>query len=264
MIKQIQKIKDETNRLKQKEKKLREEQSAKNARIRNRELQVKNVTADNSERFSVYRALSIYQVERWWYVLAVLMLPVFFLSFVFFDSSSTVAVVIQYVGFGFIAIVIARITFYWLHLFITFPRFKKWRSRLSFQLEGWQDLVDGPHFSSCNYWRLETTITLQYRPNVNFDEQLMDDLLFIFADRANKEFYRPDKEGVRDSRKLWKVGDNSATGSSNNQVVRCIYQFLKNDLTAIAKKYQHIDKVKIQADLVEREITPYLTPNEVI
>ena len=264
MIKQIQKIKNEASRLKQKEKKLRKKQSAKNARIRNREHRDKNVTADNSERFSVYRALSVYKMERWWYPLGVLILPVFFLSFVFFDSPSTAAVVVQFVGFGFIAIVIARVSFYWLYLFITFPRFKKWRSRLSFQLEGWQDLVDGPHFSSCNYWRLETTITLQYRPDIDFDEPLMHDLLLIFANRANKEFYRPEEEGRRDSRKLWKVGDNSATGSSNNQVVKCIYQFLKNDLTAIANRYQHLNKVRIQADLVEQEIAPYVTPPEVI
>jgi hypothetical protein len=201
-------------------------------------------TRPDSERLAVYKAMNLKRVGGLWFL--GFTLSVFFLiSSLFGDFFSAYD---RPFAIGLIAV----FTLYYLYtrfwIYVTFPQFKRWRSRLPFVLNGWEQLVDHPSFKYGLSWR-----HCRIRFELNRDDQETDRAIsaavYLWGKFISDKYYY-DATINSPQRRPWTYDALSKTisGSANNDVVAGLYSFIRKPLAQIAVKCGTITKVIIDAE----------------
>lgn len=124
----------------------------------------------------------------------------------------------------------------------SYIRFRSWRSRLSFALDGWQTLVDAENFGHDESWR-SCSLKIIVKKHSPQATQAIESALLIFTKRAHHHYYG-NKESSED-RKQWEVNGLEASGSSNRYVAREIKKLCEKELSIINKNLNCIKAVSI-------------------
>ena len=136
---------------------------------------------------------------------------------------------------GFIALAAGALSFF---------RFSSWRSRLPFDLTGWQKLVDFSEFGNEELWRhckIELLLS-EESPDASAAYQAA---LMVFSEKANQCYFRANGA---DQQKEWKADGLTASGSANRHVARKIKQLCEGNLTRLKRKDGFMKEVRITTD----------------
>lgn len=152
--------------------------------------------------------------------------------------------------FGFLAL---RLVYTEIFALLTFGSFRKWRQRLPYRLEGWQELVDMPHFGKAHWWRRECIIRVDFGKTDTEATQAFRELSNALCRNCNKMYYTA---FASDFRSKWSLNEFELKGSVNGPVARKIYNFLKRDMVLLAKRYGQPGKITIITRGGVDEVTP--------
>lgn len=151
------------------------------------------------------------------------------------------------------SILALRLIYTELYALLTFSSFRKWRKNLPYRLEGWQELVDMPHFGKAHWWRRECTIRVTIGSQNENVVQGFHDLAASFCRNCNKVYYTAFSS---DPRITWSLDEHILKGSVNGVVARKIYDFLRKDMTLMAERYGQPVKITITVRGNVEEVTP--------
>lgn len=153
-----------------------------------------------------------------------------------------------YGGIGFFIVFMLRWLIDLIIKLSTFSTYKTFRSRLGFNLEGWETIGTYPMQLNRRCWSKNTSIELFVKNTASDqDLKLIKDALYLFMTSANKTFYEAEMGG--DGRRQWEqVNKLKLMGSSNIAVIGCVYTLLTEYLQSIQHKYHVITLVKISFD----------------
>lgn len=149
-----------------------------------------------------------------------------------------------------------------LHTLLTFFRFRTWRARLPFRLEGWGQLVDYDELATRQSWRFDCTITIHCTDDQEAFQAALAAACYLFCRKASNCFY-PLNDSAQDPRQKWTAAGGILSGSANSEVVQEIYRFLSGDLAPVAARPGTVERVviKIPHDPVSLEpFSPDLGP----
>ena len=120
-------------------------------------------------------------------------------------------------------------------------RFRGWRDRLPFAVEGWSEWVTGAHFRNCEWWhRLEVTVEQE---TAAIPADVLEALWTIFAREVDGLYYVPD---LSDGREPWKADGATARGSGNCRVAGALQRLLSGRLAELARAHGGIRAVRIR------------------
>ncbi len=122
-------------------------------------------------------------------------------------------------------------------------RFRTWRSRVGFAVEGWSDLVDFAGFGRDEAWRHgEVTVSRAATADDAALEALLQAAFELYARDAERAYYTC--EGA-DHRLAWIARQGSARGSFNRHVVRHLKALVEDRLAPIQRKTRGIRAVTV-------------------
>ncbi len=176
------------------------------------------------ETFAVYKAINPHQVTGVWVVS--------FMASLAFTLASLKEELFPHARETFGALF--GLTVLWwlgvrLWLYATFPVFRRWRSRLAFQVVGWGELTHQDGFVYGETW---CNCTVKIEAN---NERALEKICLDFCERANREFYPPDV-GQPD-REKWSLKKGALHGSANCGVAGELYVFIRGPLSSLARRY---------------------------
>jgi hypothetical protein len=209
-------------------------------------------TPPHDETWRVYRALNSKSIGLLW------LLPLSLIPVVYIMYTNETDKLVRYLTI-IIAIPLIRWIYLKIMLYSGYSKFRKWRSKLPFELIGWEQTVDTEHFHNLLYWRLEASLEIDFETNDKFNENVLADMLLLFCKKTKNAFYTPEfaiSGFAGDPRKHWTVEKNIAKGSLNNEVVFYIYKFLLEELATLALEYKNIKKVILITSKKEYKIEP--------
>lgn len=110
-------------------------------------------------------------------------------------------------------------------------RYRGWRSRLPFTLNGWSEALSDSRLLNHKYW---CDLTITVAPSVTSPdlESAIDAALMLFGRKAWDAYYSADSN--TGSRLHWKSSAFHAEGSANNRVFGLILELLTGPLSRIA------------------------------
>jgi hypothetical protein len=218
-------------------------------------------TPKDDERYAVYRQLATGTMSAAEYVL---WMGAAFFCLLMWTTTSDENEKFHWHGqnvyllatYGTILLFAIRLILQELFLRLSFSTFRKWRQSLPFKLEGWEELVDKPHFGKTKYWLYECCV--QFEIGDNYDQQQAQDALALLAKefclKANGKFYTPFGS---ESRRKWHFEQNKMSGSANGKIAKMLYCFLKKEMILLHDRYKQPIKINIIAkggvDSVEQE-----------
>jgi hypothetical protein len=215
------------------------------------------VTPDDDERYSVYRRLSPARISIIEFALVAGLCITFVTMWVVGQSDPLwvwkgydMCFVCSVAFAGFLAL---RLLYTELYAFFTFSRFRKWRKQLPYRLEGWQELVDMPHFGKAHWWRRECTLRVTITSENENVVQGFNDLAALLCRNCNKGYYTAFSSDPRIS---WSLDGHQLRGSVNGAVARKIYDFLRKDMTLMAERYGQPVKITITVRGDVEEVAP--------
>jgi len=111
-----------------------------------------------------------------------------------------------------------------------FAKFRQWRARLPFRVEGWEALVDDPQLGDESWRPLRVRLVLGGSDH----RALAEAALALFAERANRCFYSTDERDTM--RKRWTVTGAEAAGSANTSVLAAVHRLCERELLLLARR----------------------------
>lgn len=177
-----------------------------------------------------------------------------FVSFYLFEDETGIWSL--YTGFALYAIFIVRWILDLSVKIYTYPVYKNFTANLGFTLEGWETIGTLTKLLHGRYWSRHSLIEVFFKDTAQAKEiKLVKDALSLFMNEANKTFY--EAQMGHDGRRKWEqVNKNKLMGSSNNEVIGCMYTLMNKYLRSIQNKYHIITSVKITFDDEIYEVSP--------
>lgn len=207
------------------------------------------------------RIYPIYPNFFWWFF-GVLTLGIVFISIYFSTAGNRPADQWSlYIGLGFIGLFMLRLLIHHAMKIMAFNRYKGWRQKLGFQLNGWEVLGRKKDFPKTHHWDKQVEYTVQVE---SFASQAVrktiHDALYLFNRKANGCFY--EKYFVQSGysgeiRVKWNFSNElSVTGSADDTVMGYMYLNIVDYLKPIHEKHRVIRSVDIKFSGHVYEVEP--------
>jgi len=206
-------------------------------------------TPPDDENWRTYYGLCPQSVG-FFYFLPAIFLPI---AFIFYNGNHSIW---RQAGLYYLALCIFLPLSNYLYLKIRialgFTAFRKWRTRLPFELKGWEKWVDAPNFTKTTSWRSQASVEIVWTQNEKLHAEDVQAILSLFCQKANDLYYETDN--FSDIRKKWTFLDNTAKGSLNNRIAHLLYLFILKELSPLAKDVKGISCLILDANLKEQVV----------
>ncbi|HYG51587.1 MAG TPA: hypothetical protein VD905_11830 [Flavobacteriales bacterium] len=214
------------------------------------------------ESWYVFSRIYPHYPNFFWWVFVVLTLGIVFLAICFSTGiSRPVGQWSFYTGMGFIGLFILRLLVHHIMKITAFGRYKDWRQKTGFTINGWEKLGMREDFPKIHHWDklVEYTVNVEGF-TTEAVRKTIHDALYLFMVRANNCFYEKNfiQTGYSgEIRTKWNFsGELSVAGSANEMVMGHMYLNVVNYLKPIHEKHRVIKAVDIKYSGEIRQVEP--------